>query len=268
MFSGENTSSHASSCSRAWASIGANAGSSSSGASDAHSASSGTCSRSVNESRTSGNAPRRAIARTSSSTSGRARGVATTITCQPGSTPSERPTSSSAYCSTRDPPDVMCLSLAVSVGNAPGWCRNALAAARVRPGERVRVVVDEPLLAEGEQLAEARPSRGRRGAAGALPEDAPAARADGRAPRRRGLGGRLDRLPSRHVRGGAAGETPDARRAALARWARAQLRHHRPGDAAGRAVAADARPRTARATLLAELEGARRCRCGAAPATI
>ncbi len=36
-----------------------------------------------------------------------------------------------------------------------GWCLNYLAAAGVRPGERLRVVVDEPFAAEGEELAEA-----------------------------------------------------------------------------------------------------------------
>lgn len=36
-----------------------------------------------------------------------------------------------------------------------GWCANYLAAAAVRPGERVRIVVDEPFAAEGEELAEA-----------------------------------------------------------------------------------------------------------------
>ena len=70
MLPAENTSSQASSCSRACSSIGASAGSSSTGASAAQTASSGTCSRSLNESRTSGKAPRLAIARTTSSTSG------------------------------------------------------------------------------------------------------------------------------------------------------------------------------------------------------
>ena len=36
-----------------------------------------------------------------------------------------------------------------------GWCANYLAAAGVRPGERLRIVVDEPFAAEGEELAEA-----------------------------------------------------------------------------------------------------------------
>src|SRR5256885_1526378 len=34
----------------------------------------------------------------------------------------------------------------------PGWCRNILGAARVAPGERVLVLVDEPLAEEGAQL--------------------------------------------------------------------------------------------------------------------
>jgi hypothetical protein len=36
-----------------------------------------------------------------------------------------------------------------------GWCANYLVAAGVRPGERLRIVVDQPLAAEGEELAEA-----------------------------------------------------------------------------------------------------------------
>ena len=35
-----------------------------------------------------------------------------------------------------------------------GWCANYLAAAGVRPGERLRIVVDEPFAAEGEELAQ------------------------------------------------------------------------------------------------------------------
>jgi hypothetical protein len=35
------------------------------------------------------------------------------------------------------------------------WCRNYLAAAGVRAGEKLRIVVDEPFAAEGEELAEA-----------------------------------------------------------------------------------------------------------------
>ena len=34
----------------------------------------------------------------------------------------------------------------------PGWCRNLVGAARVEPGERVLVLVDEPLVEEGAQL--------------------------------------------------------------------------------------------------------------------
>ena len=36
-----------------------------------------------------------------------------------------------------------------------GWCDNYLAAARVRSGERLRIVVDEPFAREAEELAEA-----------------------------------------------------------------------------------------------------------------
>jgi hypothetical protein len=36
-----------------------------------------------------------------------------------------------------------------------GWCDNYLAAAHVRPGERLRIVVDEPFANEGEELAAA-----------------------------------------------------------------------------------------------------------------
>jgi hypothetical protein len=37
----------------------------------------------------------------------------------------------------------------------PGWCANLVAAGRVEPGERVLVVVDEPLVEEGSQLVAA-----------------------------------------------------------------------------------------------------------------
>ncbi len=37
----------------------------------------------------------------------------------------------------------------------PGWCENLIGAAGLRPGERVLVVVDEPLTAEGSELAAA-----------------------------------------------------------------------------------------------------------------
>jgi len=36
-----------------------------------------------------------------------------------------------------------------------GWCANYLAAAGVRPGERLRIVVDQPFAAEAEELAQA-----------------------------------------------------------------------------------------------------------------
>ena len=34
----------------------------------------------------------------------------------------------------------------------PGWCRNLVGAARIEPGERVLVLIDEPLVEEGAQL--------------------------------------------------------------------------------------------------------------------
>src|SRR5262245_48999767 len=37
----------------------------------------------------------------------------------------------------------------------PGWCENLIEASGLRSGERVLVVVDEPLLAEGSQLTAA-----------------------------------------------------------------------------------------------------------------
>jgi leucyl aminopeptidase (aminopeptidase T) len=40
-------------------------------------------------------------------------------------------------------------------GVTPGWCSNLLRAAQLKPGERVLVVVDEPLEAEAQELAEA-----------------------------------------------------------------------------------------------------------------
>jgi leucyl aminopeptidase (aminopeptidase T) len=44
----------------------------------------------------------------------------------------------------------------------PGWCVNLIQAARLQPGERVLVVVDEPLLAEGSQLVAAATDAGGR----------------------------------------------------------------------------------------------------------
>ena len=44
----------------------------------------------------------------------------------------------------------------------PGWCRNILEAGRLAPGEEVLVVVDEPLVEQGSQLATAvKEARGR-----------------------------------------------------------------------------------------------------------
>ncbi len=37
----------------------------------------------------------------------------------------------------------------------PGWCRNLIEAGRLQPGEQVFVMVDEPLVEQGSQLAEA-----------------------------------------------------------------------------------------------------------------
>jgi hypothetical protein len=37
----------------------------------------------------------------------------------------------------------------------PGWCRNLIEAGRLEPGEEVLVIVDEPLVEQGSQLAEA-----------------------------------------------------------------------------------------------------------------
>jgi hypothetical protein len=37
----------------------------------------------------------------------------------------------------------------------PGWCRNLIEAGRLEPGERVLVMVDEPLVVQGSQLADA-----------------------------------------------------------------------------------------------------------------
>jgi Thermophilic metalloprotease (M29) len=42
----------------------------------------------------------------------------------------------------------------------PGWCRNLIDAGQMKRGERVLVVVDEPLVEEGSQLAEAVRSAG------------------------------------------------------------------------------------------------------------
>ena len=37
----------------------------------------------------------------------------------------------------------------------PGWCENLVQASSLKPGERVLVVVDEPLAEEGAQLVAA-----------------------------------------------------------------------------------------------------------------
>jgi hypothetical protein len=39
--------------------------------------------------------------------------------------------------------------------DTPGWCRNLIEAGRLEPGEEVLVIVDEPLVEQGSQLAEA-----------------------------------------------------------------------------------------------------------------
>jgi Thermophilic metalloprotease (M29) len=46
-------------------------------------------------------------------------------------------------------------TVAVSEAVGPAWTANYIAAGRLQPGERVLVVVDEPLAAEGAQLADA-----------------------------------------------------------------------------------------------------------------
>jgi hypothetical protein len=48
------------------------------------------------------------------------------------------------------------------MGEFPGWCLNLVGAARLRAGERVLVVVDEPLAAEGDELRAACESAGAR----------------------------------------------------------------------------------------------------------
>jgi Thermophilic metalloprotease (M29) len=46
--------------------------------------------------------------------------------------------------------------------NHPGWCQNLLVAGRLQPGERVLVIVDEPLAAEGSELLAAATDAGAR----------------------------------------------------------------------------------------------------------
>lgn len=41
------------------------------------------------------------------------------------------------------------------IDETPGWCRNLIEAGRLEPGEEVLVIVDEPLVEQGSQLAEA-----------------------------------------------------------------------------------------------------------------
>jgi leucyl aminopeptidase (aminopeptidase T) len=54
-----------------------------------------------------------------------------------------------------------------------GWCDNYLAAARVRSGERLRIVVDEPFAAEAEELAEAARARGAEARIACYPAERP-----------------------------------------------------------------------------------------------
>jgi hypothetical protein len=54
-----------------------------------------------------------------------------------------------------------------------GWCQNVLAAAGVRRGERLRVVVDAPFAAEGEELAAAGRAAGAETWLAAFPEERP-----------------------------------------------------------------------------------------------
>jgi 2,5-dihydroxypyridine 5,6-dioxygenase len=51
--------------------------------------------------------------------------------------------------------EVRFLALAEERFSTPGWCRNLIEAGGVQPGERVLVVVDEPLAEEGSELAAA-----------------------------------------------------------------------------------------------------------------
>ena len=55
----------------------------------------------------------------------------------------------------------------------PGWCDNYLAAAHVRPGERVRVEVDEPFAAEADELATAAQALGAEARIARLPTERP-----------------------------------------------------------------------------------------------
>jgi leucyl aminopeptidase (aminopeptidase T) len=54
-----------------------------------------------------------------------------------------------------------------------GWCDNYLAAACVRPGERLRIVVDEPFAAEAEELADAARSLGAEARIACFPAERP-----------------------------------------------------------------------------------------------
>jgi Thermophilic metalloprotease (M29) len=54
-----------------------------------------------------------------------------------------------------------------------GWCANYLAAARVRAGERVRIVVDEPFADEAEELARAARAMGAEARVARFPAERP-----------------------------------------------------------------------------------------------
>lgn len=54
-----------------------------------------------------------------------------------------------------------------------GWCANYLAAAGVRPGERLRIAVDEPFAAEAEELAQAARALGAEARVAVFPSQRP-----------------------------------------------------------------------------------------------
>ena len=54
-----------------------------------------------------------------------------------------------------------------------GWCANYLAAAGVKPGERLRIAVDEPFAAEAEELAQAARALGAEARVACLPSQRP-----------------------------------------------------------------------------------------------
>ena len=128
----------------------------------------------------------------------------------------------------------------------PGWCENLVKASSLVPGERVLVVVDEPLVAEGAALAAALKDAGGEPRLELWAGERPLRELPAGIARSGSHCGPLD-LPhagAARGRGGYALQAPRGRH--LARGQADPQRLRRPRAARGRALRARARPRRAR----------------------